>query len=62
MPSSRWYAPAALMSLAGSALCTRSTVPSASTAFMKVSVTPTDTLKLVRSPLSLAWMNCSMSG
>ncbi len=29
---------------------------------MNSSVTPTEMLKLVRSPSSLAWMNCSMSG
>jgi hypothetical protein len=29
---------------------------------MKASVTPTETLKLARSPRSLAWMNSSMSG
>jgi hypothetical protein len=29
---------------------------------MNSSVTPTEMLKLARSPLSLAWMNSSMSG
>jgi hypothetical protein len=38
------------------------TSPSACTACMKASVTPTEMLKLRRSPLSLAWMNSSMSG
>ena len=42
--------------------CTSSTSPSASTARMNASVTPTEMLKLVRSPSSLAWMNSSMSG
>ena len=35
---------------------------SCSTALMNSSVTPTEMLKLVRSPLSLAWMNSSTSG
>ncbi len=46
----------------GSAGCTSANASSASTARMKASVTPTEILKLVRRPVSLAAMKRSMSG
>ena len=46
----------------GAAACTSSHGSSASTARMNESVQATDRLKLRKSPLSLAWMNASMSG
>ncbi|MOA56716.1 hypothetical protein D3C78_1807530 [compost metagenome] len=60
-PSSRWKL-SGKASDAGATAWVSCQSPSASTACMKASDTPTDMLKLARSPPSLAWMKASMSG